>query len=342
MSSPFLLKASHIIGGKITYNYLGSNKYQIKLTVYRDCSDPIDYDNPAPLTVFDNSNNVIVSNHQLSLFNRDTLQPNNPDPCFIPPAGICVEEGYYIDTVLLPSNTSGYTVTYQRCCHNSSVINILSPSAFGTTFTAKIPAQINNSPSYLNSPPLYVCVSDTFNYSFTSIDIDNDSLVYHLCEPLSGIQAPVILPNPSNPPPYSTIPWASGYSATNPLNTQNGVFFSSANGSIQFVPTIIGQFAVGVCVDEFRNGILLNTNRLELQFNVVPCYLVSSIPTATNICEGLNINFQNGSNNATNYHWDFGVTSTLSDTSNAFSPSFSFPTFGTYSPACKTLGVMAR
>ena len=68
-----------------------------------------------------------------------------------------------------------------------------------------------------------------------------------------------------------------------------------------------------------------------MQFNVVPCYLVSSIPTATNLCEGLNINFQNGSTNATNFHWDFGISSTLSDTSNIFSPTFSFPTFGTYS-----------
>lgn len=330
ISSPFLLNASHIIGGKITYRYLGSNNYEIKLTVYRNCSDPIDYDNPAPITVFDNSNNSVVSNHQVLLFHRDTINPNNPDPCFIPPPGICVEEGYYLDTVNLSNNVSGYTVAYQRCCHNSSVLNITSPGFNGTTITAQIPPQINNSSIFSNFPPIYVCVNDTFNYSFIATDIDNDSLVYQLCNPLSGINFFGGQPNPANPPPYTPIPWSSGFSATNPIITSSGINFNSNTGTINFIPTMQGQFAVGICVEEYRNGILLNTNHLEIQFNVVPCYIVSSIPTATNLCEGLNVTFQNNSNNATNYHWDFGVQSANSDTSNLQTPTFTFPNYGTY------------
>ena len=331
VSSPFLLNASHIIGGKITYRFLGSNNYEIKLTIYRDCADLYDFDNPAPLTIFDNSNNNIIYNNQLPLFYRDTIHPNNPDPCFIPPAGICVEEGYYLDTVSLPTNTAGYTATYQRCCHNASILNIVSPFTNGTTITANIPPQINNSAIFLNSPPIYICVNDTFNYSFASVDIDGDSLIYQMCSPLSSITNLNPQPNPSFPPPYQPINWVNPYTATNPITTSGGLNFNSTTGSINFIPTIQGQYAVGICVLEYRNGSLLNTNRLELQFNVVPCYLVSSIPTATNLCEGLNINFQNGSTNATNFHWDFGVPSTLSDTSNDFSPTFLFPTFGTYS-----------
>ncbi len=330
ISSPFLLKASHIVGGKITYRFLGSNKYEIKLTVYRDCADIVDFDNPAPITIFDNTTNAIISNHQLGLYHRDTIHPNNPDPCFIPPAGICVEEGYYLDTVLLPANVSGYTATYQRCCHNSSILNIITPSFNGTTITTNIPPQINNSAIFLNFPPIYVCVNDTFNYSFASTDIDGDSLVYQMCTPLSGITTFSGQPNPSYPPPYAPITWSNSFSATNPITTSSGVNFNSNTGAISFIPTIQGQYAVGICALEYRNGILLNTNRLEVQFNVVPCYLVSSIPTATNLCVGLNIHFQNGSTNATSYHWDFGETSILSDTSNISTPNYSYSTFGTY------------
>lgn len=330
ISSPFLLNASHIIGGKITYRYIGSNKYEIKLTVYRDCSDPIDFDNPSPITIYDNSNNSLVSNHQVSLFQRDTLHANNPDPCFIPPAGICVEEGFFLDTVLLPTNSSGYTISYQRCCHNSSVLNIINPAMVGTTITAQIPPQQNNSATFLNYPPIFVCVNDTFNYSFASFDIDGDSLAYSMCNPFDGGTNFNVLPNPAFPPPYSTIPWSSGFTTTNPITTSNGINFNSNTGTINFIPTMQGQFAVGICVNEYRNGNLLNTNHLEIQFNVVPCYIVSSIPTATNICDGLNINFQNNSTNATNFHWDFGITNTLTDTSNIQSPNFTFPAFGTY------------
>lgn len=329
ISSPIILNASHIVGGKITYRFLGSGNYEIKLTVYRDCSDPIDFDNPATLTIFDAGTNAIVYNHQILIFHRDTIHPVNPDPCFIPPAGICVEQAYYLDTVNLPNNISGYTASYQRCCHNTSLLNILNPGFSGTTITANIPPQNNNSANFQNFPPIYVCVNDTFNYSFASTDIDGDSLVYQMCSPLMG-GTNFTIPNPASPPPYIPVTWSNTYTASQPLSTTNGVNFNSSNGTIHFIPTIQGQYAVGICVLEYRNGNLLNTNRLEVQFNVVPCYLVSSIPTSTNLCQGLTINFQNGSTNATTFHWDFGDNTVISDTSNLTSPSYSYPSFGTY------------
>lgn len=269
ISSPIILNASHIVGGKITYRFLGSGNYEIKLTVYRDCSDPIDFDNPATLTIFDAGTNAIVYNHQILIFHRDTIHPVNPDPCFIPPAGICVEQAYYLDTVNLPNNISGYTASYQRCCHNTSLLNILNPGFSGTTITANIPPQNNNSANFQNFPPIYVCVNDTFNYSFASTDIDGDSLVYQMCSPLMG-GTNFTIPNPASPPPYTPVTWSNTYTASQPLSTTNGVNFNSSNGTIHFIPTIQGQYAVGICVLEYRNGNLLNTNRLEVQFNVVP------------------------------------------------------------------------
>ncbi|MEY4460081.1 MAG: hypothetical protein RL429_70, partial [Bacteroidota bacterium] len=33
----FASSAAHLVGGEITYTCLGSNQYQVKLRIYRDC-----------------------------------------------------------------------------------------------------------------------------------------------------------------------------------------------------------------------------------------------------------------------------------------------------------------
>lgn len=322
--------ASHIIGGKITYRHLGNNKYEYKLSVYRDCSDQVDFDSPAYVSIYDKGTLALVSNKPLALSSRSIVPSISPNPCFLPPPGICVEIGIYLDTVILQPNNYGYSLAYQRCCRNLSVINILLPSVNGITIAGEIPPQSNNSSQFNNSPPIYICLNDTFNYSFASTDIDGDSLVYSFCDLLNGGSIGNIAPNPASPPPYTPMLWSAGFNTTNQLPSSVGMILNSQTGQFKFKPSIIGQFSFGICVKEYRNGVLLNINRLEIQFNVVPCYLTSSIPTATNLCEGLTINFQNNSTNANGFHWDFGVPNTLVDTSAIHTPTFTYPSYGTY------------
>lgn len=330
ISNPFSLFSSHLIGGKITYRYLGANKYEIKLTVYRDCSDNVPFDNPAYVTIYNKLNNSLIYNKGLALLSTSVIPANPPNPCFVPPTGICVEIGTYVDTVQLSNNANGYCVSYQRCCHNSSVLNLVLPQTNGMTITTDIPPQINNSPQFINFPPIYICLSDTFNYSFASTDTDGDNLIYQLCTPFNGGGIGNFAPNPASPPPYNPLTWSAGFSATNPIPNNGGFNLNSSTGQLKFKPSMVGQFAIGICVLEYRNNVLINTNRLELQFNIVNCYLTSSIPTATNLCEGLTINFQNSSTNANSFHWNFGDLTTLADTSNLFTPTYIYPTYGTY------------
>ena len=49
------------------------------------------------------------------------------------------------------------------------------------------------------------------------------------------------------------------------------VTINSITGLITGEPTDVGQFVVGVCVHEYRNGILLSTVQRDLQFNVAIC-----------------------------------------------------------------------
>lgn len=327
--NPFSSFASHLVGGKMTYRYLGSNNYEIKLSIYRDCSDQYDFDSLAVISIYSKANNTLFYNNKWPLFNRVNIPALPPDPCFVPPPGICVEIGNYVDTIQLPANGVGYTITYQRCCRNVSTANVLSPGVNGITITTDVPAQTNNTPQFVNVPPIYICQSDTFNYSFAATDADGDVLVYKLSTPLSATNIPG-LPNPAFPPPYDTIFWTQGYNVANQISNSGGMSLNPNTGQLKFKPLNSGQFAFGISVLEYRNNVLINTNRLEIQFNVVNCFLVSSIPTATNLCTGLTVKFQNNSHNANGFHWDFGEPTTTADTSNLFAPTYTFSNYGTY------------
>lgn len=333
ISSPVYLFASHLTGGKITYRYLGSNKYEITLHIYRDCGSGLSttpFDNPAVISIFDKGTNNLVYNSAVALKSVSVVPVNVANPCFIPPAGICLDVGTYVDTVQLNPNAFGYTITHQRYARNASILNIVLPSNDGITLTTDIPPQTNNTPQFINSPPIFICLTDTFKYSFASTDSDGDILKYNLCTPLIGASNFTQMPNPASPPPYLPVIWSSTFSATNPIPNSGGITLNQTTGQFKFKPSMQGQYAIGVCVEEYRNNVLINTNRLELQFNVVMCFLTSSIPTATNLCEGLTIPFQNNSSNANAFHWNFGDLTTSADTSNQFSPTYTYPGYGTY------------
>jgi hypothetical protein len=76
----FAAKASHIVGGDIYYDYLGSNNYRFYITLYRDCnSTGAQYDNPLKLAVY-NQDNFLT--HDISIpFPGSVILPvifNNP------------------------------------------------------------------------------------------------------------------------------------------------------------------------------------------------------------------------------------------------------------------------
>src|SRR3954468_24258171 len=111
----YRLSASHIVGGEIYYDYLGGGKYKITLKIYRDCFNGIPpLPNPARVSIFDAAGNTIDTlKIPMSSLNNVPASINNP--CIQPPGTVCVEEGVYIDTVLLPPKPGGYDVVYQGC-----------------------------------------------------------------------------------------------------------------------------------------------------------------------------------------------------------------------------------
>jgi gliding motility-associated-like protein len=331
--------ATHIVGGEITYRNLGNDNYEITLKIYRDCHNgQAAYDDPTYISIFNSSGQFL--NLLPITFPGSKVLPIVPiSPCLLPPNDVCVEEAIFVDTILLPPIPGGYQLSYERCCRNQTLLNIVNPLGTGSTYYTVIPdtsvVLSNSTPAYTNFPPIYICANEKLAFDHSAKDPDGDSLVYELCTPYLGADGFNPYPVPASSPPYAYVTYSGTYNASDPLGHDpiNGValHIDPQTGWLTGKPNQIGQFVVGVCVSEYRNGVLLSVNKRDFQFNVTNCPPISVAALPSNIKEcGYTITFQNQSINAFNNYWDFGDTTTLTDNSTAFSPTYTFPDTGTY------------
>src|ERR1700758_2403781 len=343
---PLIGQAKYIIGGEIYYDDLGGGNYTITLKLYRDCvnGSSTPFDNPAVLSVYDNFGHFI-KNINIPFTSSANVPSSVNSPCFTPPPNICVDYAAYTATVNLPPIVGGYNL----------VLNINTPGSTGSTYTEHIPGSevtaTNSSPRFNTYPPIFTCAGVDINLNNLAVDPDGDSLVYDLCSPLTGLNAccPQLqytasaggcsTPPSSGmcdsiaaPPPYNFLSYSSPYSGPYPISSNPSIIIDPQTGFISGTPNITGQWVVGVCVREYRNGVLLGTHSRDFQFNVVTCQnlIISAIQQQSQKCGGLTVQFNNLSSGATHYLWDFGVTSISSDTSSAKNPTYTYPDTGKY------------
>ena len=133
---------------------------------------------------------------------------------------------------------------------------------------------------------------------------------YSFCNSIIGGSLSIIKPDIASPPPYSTVPYFFNYNGSSPLGTK--VIINAVNGLISGIaPPIIntGEYAVTVCVSEYRKGVYIGQTRKELHIQVKDCTVITAhlnpIPTS---CDGFNLNFSNNATNpsGTDYLWEFG------------------------------------
>lgn len=330
------IKATHIVGGEMYYDCLGNNNYKITLKLYRDCiNGQAPYDDPLSIGIYDAAGNLI-QNLYIPFPGAVLLPITLNNPCFTAPGNVCVEEAIYTATVNLPPLPGGYTLAYQRCCRNQTILNLVNPLAVGFTITATIPdpglAFCNNAPRFDSLPPLFCCANTPFNFNHAATDPDGDSLVYEFCDPYDGASQANPMPQPPVAPPYWTVPFQAPYSGTYPISSNPAMAINLNTGWLTGTPNMIGQWVVGICVKEYRNGQLIGVHMRDYQYNVVNCppVPVSSIPSQTTFCFGYSVNFINSSVNSSSYYWDFGDPNTTADNSTAFQPSWTYSDSGVY------------
>ncbi|MDQ3047178.1 MAG: PKD domain-containing protein, partial [Bacteroidota bacterium] len=329
---PFASSATHIVGGSLTYEQLGGSTYRITLKLYRDCK-PGSAAFPGSVNIQIRLNSGTAYSNVVIPFPGAALVPPNIDTCAVNP-GICLEEAIYTTIVSgLPPSPGGYHLYYQYCCRNSTLLNIVAPLSAGETWYAHIPDNgvviSNSSPKWVNPPPTFVCQGNNMNVDHGATDSDGDSLVYSMYTPYDDNA----ITYPGGVFTTAPVTWSSTYGPYNPLDASSpGSLSISPTGIINGVPPNLGQYVAGVRVQEWRNGVLIGEILRDFQFNVVSCPPVAVANfTSSGACNGTTIQFLNTTSPAANsYFWDFGDLSTLADTSNFGSPTYTYPTLGSY------------
>jgi gliding motility-associated-like protein len=328
----------------MSYTFLGAGQYEVKLRVYRDCaSGGAAFDASLRFAAYDINNNIII-NVNAPKGPTVSISPNpTNDPCLNVPANLCSEYADYVAIMSLPPLNGGYTIVSQRCCRNSTITNVDNSGSYGNTWTVQIPSLDmvgNNSPTITTVAPTLICLGEDINLALTATELDGDSLFYELCDVFSGGGqggggCNAVIPNPPCPPPFTIVPWALGYNALNPIPAAPAISINSQTGLISGTPNQIGQFLLGVCVSEYRNGVLLNTTRLDYQFNVTNCGrpasdMVTPQEDASILCDGLTVRFISQAINGNSVLWDFGVVGIATDTSRKAVTKYTYPQAGIY------------
>lgn len=294
-------KATHAMGGDITWSCLGNGQYVFELKFYRDCNGFDVNVNHEQIQVWGHPN---LTNIEAKYVRRDDISPQctaaagfSPFECGVGTSGGngvgAVEEVTYRSdpvTIIGTPPPSGWHFTFQNFSRSSHLTNIQSPTTVGITISATmypIPGAtggcIDNSPIFLQSPYIVSCTGDEYRYNPNAVDPDLDSLVFSWGEPLDYFPTGSFSP-PTNPSPVAFI---SGYSFDNPTPDQNfnpnnqPAVLDSETGNIIFTSYTEGNFATKVIVDSYRNGVKIASIERETQLIVNDCLGNNGPPTIT-------------------------------------------------------------
>lgn len=337
---PQYSKATHIVGGDLTYKCVGLTWYEFTLTIRRDCANGLeDFDEPAILGAFYGDNQLAYKigsrgTVEMKLISVDTIRETIAQGCITGGQRVCVQEAKYYVKIPLFEDKRGYILAYQRCCRNTSLSNIIDPLETGSTYTVRISADelasCNSNPVFNSFPSIYTCLNTPFQYDQSATDSNADSLVYSLCLPYQGRTKadPVGFPDF---PPFNPVVYKAPYGLINLLGGVP-VSIDRKTGLLTGNPNTVGQFLVGICVDEYKDGKIVTFTRRDFELNIVPCGITPKavLSCATGLCDGLDQRFTNQSTLGLNYKWYFDFKNNQNLTSTDPNPSFKFPKGGTY------------
>lgn len=284
--------ATHIVGGGFSYRFLGDTSisgtphkiYNVTLQLFRDCNgvtDALKEDNYGTITLFKGMGPNTVSAPTITLNNVETfskalhiLSDCGWTPSMTSP-GACLSTLVFSRKYYLPVSTEGYTIVAQRCCRNGSIKNIIDPSDRGITFFCTIPGDTtsaNNSAIFPNHFPQAFCINKTVSFNYSATDPDGDSLSYELSSLFTyDNELMNISPRVAFPPPFPGVAYTPGHSTTEPFGTSSSFTIDPRSGRINITPTTQGTYAVGIVCKEWRNGLLINETRRELEWVVFTC-----------------------------------------------------------------------
>ena len=254
-------RASHAMGVDLTYICLGNNEYVFTISFYRDCSGI-----NAPTTADLDLSSISCSQNfsvTLPLISSQEISPLCPTALSTCQGGFepGSEQYIYSDTITLPAQCTDWLFSWSHCCRNPLITNLTAPNSqniyIEATYDNTIPG-CNSSPLFTTLPVPYICTGQPYSYNHGAIDIDGDSLVYSLVNPLTtgGV----------------SIGYQPGFNPNYPIATVSGtVSFNTTTGQMNVVPNGTQVTVITILVEEYRNGVLIGTTMRDIQVIVLVC-----------------------------------------------------------------------
>ncbi|MGH2563841.1 MAG: PKD domain-containing protein, partial [Ginsengibacter sp.] len=340
-------EASHIIGGEMSYTYVGpgstpnASSYTITLKLFRDqnCGNCAAMPPEVWIGIFDNGDKSEYPgpNQYYDIFkSAETQVPVNPfPPCISNPPVLNYDVATYTFTVDLPNNVSGYTAAYQTCCRVHPLENVFNDAGTGggtgATYSCSIPPVIDNSPQFATTVDA-ICRLKHFTLQYDATDIDGDSLVYSFAPAFNGGTTRDATPVNPNPPDYGSVDYINGFNFENPLGDKATI--DPQTGIISGIAPDVGRYVVCVAVKSFRNGVFVAEHRKDFIVNVTDCDFAGvELDPQPVSCDGFSVDFSNSNNSPQNqtFYWEFGdpASGTL-DTSTLKTPTHVYTDTGVY------------
>lgn len=264
----FNTRASHLMGGEIVVKVDSSNNAFFTLTLYRD-GNPGSAGLGQTTSLQLSQTGITIPNVTLQRTSQTTLA-----------SSYLTEKHVYTSSMMLPNNGQ-YTASFSLCCRNGAIMNGPANSGFylSTDFSS-YNIQNSHTPVFLNDPMVTFPLDTVWNYNPLPYDADGDSLYWKLDTPMSA--------SATNISAYTTPPG----NANGPLT------MDSQTGQITWSPSQVGNYAISILVEEYRNGVQIGEIRRDMQLIVVPdtasMNLVTPSAPQTNVTTGqtVNLSFQ--------------------------------------------------
>ncbi|MFI5218789.1 MAG: T9SS type A sorting domain-containing protein [Bacteroidia bacterium] len=263
--------ASHIVGLRITYEYVNAGNYKFKLKLYRDCSGiPAP---TAPVVCFRSISNCATA--FTSILAMDSANSGFPVPfnsCSVVGPTFCTggnifafEEYNYYGSVTVPL-CNDWIVSYSECCRNPAITNIAGAGGYGAYVETRfnnLDYPGNSSPEFNAVPVNYYCAGIPSLVDYSAYDPDGDSLSYEF----SPIQDGQCMTGATG-----AIPYINPLTYMQPLATLVPTTFDPFTGQINFTPSAIQISVIGFKVNEYRNGVLIGSVRRDDEVVVVGAF----------------------------------------------------------------------
>ena len=252
-------RASHIMGGEITYTIVSPGVYNLKLSIYRDCAG-IPAANYELITATSAS---CGANQSINVYPTSS-SPNQILTNCSSVSNTCnggiytgIERWDYEGQITLQA-CNDWILTYSSCCRNAAVTNLQNASQYGATFSANLntlDAPVNNSPQFGNIPTFILGQGYTQTHNNGAFDPDGDSISVELTSALDDAG--------------NAIPYSSGFSYLNPIASSTPFTVDPFTGDITVTPANPEVDVIAYVVKEYRNGLLIGQMTRDLQLQVV-------------------------------------------------------------------------